>query len=62
MACNVVVLVCLKLLLYCALGACRQQNQVPESFIRESMNLIDIGRGAEIPYYKEALGVLLGET
>ncbi|CAM9771280.1 unnamed protein product, partial [Laminaria digitata] len=25
------------------------------------MNLIDIGRGVEIPYFKEALGVLLGE-
>lgn len=35
--------------------------QVPESFIRENMNLIDIGRGVEIPYFKEALGVLLGE-
>lgn len=35
--------------------------EVPESFIRESMNLIDIGRGVEIPYYKEALAVLLGE-
>lgn len=36
--------------------------EVPESFIRESMNLIDIGRGVEIPNIKEALGVLLGET
>eukprot|EP00904_Undaria_pinnatifida_P006635 jgi/Undpi1/3100/HiC_scaffold_15.g06474.m1 len=35
--------------------------EVPESFIRENMNLIDIGRGVEIPYFKEALGVLLGE-
>lgn len=35
--------------------------QVPESFIRESMNSIDIGRGVDIPYRQEALGVILGE-
>lgn len=40
---------------------CAPMLQVPENFIRESMNLIDIGQGVEIPCYKEALRVLLGE-
>lgn len=35
--------------------------QVPESFIRERMNSIDIGRGVDIPYMEEALAVILGE-
>ncbi|CAB1106646.1 unnamed protein product [Ectocarpus sp. CCAP 1310/34] len=35
--------------------------EVPLSFIRESMNSIDIGRGVDIPYRQEALGVILGE-
>ncbi|CAM9315448.1 unnamed protein product [Scytosiphon promiscuus] len=35
--------------------------EVPESFIRESMNRIDIGRGVDIAYQQEALGVILGE-
>lgn len=39
----------------------RDGIQVPESFIRESMNRIDIGRGVDIPYQQEALGVILGE-
>lgn len=36
-------------------------QQVPESFIRERMNSIDIGRGVDIPYMEEALAVILGE-
>ncbi|CAM9702508.1 unnamed protein product [Ectocarpus sp. 4 AP-2014] len=35
--------------------------EVPLSFIRESMNSIDIERGVDIPYRQEALGVILGE-
>jgi len=35
--------------------------QIPETFIRERMNLIDIGRGVDIPYMEEATAVILGE-
>ncbi|CAM9500247.1 unnamed protein product [Choristocarpus tenellus] len=36
-------------------------TEVPVEFIRESLNLIDIGRGVNIPYYQSALSLLLGE-